>query len=399
MNPQITDPASQLAAVRHAESNKLPSADAVYAGLLSDVYQNGERRSDRTGTGTISLFGGSAKFDCENTVPLLTRKRVAVRSCVAELVWFLIGSKDANLLNKLKSTIWDEWKLKEDHVIGRRLSVAEQIAYAASRLNSSYEVIEKLCRAEDAKHEYGFPAGTLEFMKRNNIPEFDDQIAHPAGYVGPMYGAEWNRVPTGFMQSKLEILLQGLRNRPYARDHILTAWNDDVRPMYDDPRFGETNAEIIENNLKASRQPIPPCHFASQFYVHQGQTGEPESISLQFHMRSADMFLGVPFNILSYGILLHLVARHLNLKAKTVSVTFGDRHIYSNHVDQTMEFLNRQPAPYLPTFELSHTVPDILDIRLISHMDVDKLNEVIDSITASVNNYSPNGSIPAPVSM
>ena len=105
MNPQITDPASQLAAVRHAESNKLPSADAVYAGLLSDVYQNGERRSDRTGTGTISLFGGSAKFDCENTVPLLTRKRVAVRSCVAELVWFLIGSKDANLLNKLKSTI------------------------------------------------------------------------------------------------------------------------------------------------------------------------------------------------------------------------------------------------------------------------------------------------------
>ena len=237
----------------------------------------------------------------------------------------------------------------------------------------------------------------MEFMKRNKIDEFDNQLVHRAGYIGPMYGSEWNRVPKGFMQSKLEILINGLRNRPYARDHILVAWNDDNRPIYDDPRFGTTNDEIIENNLKTSRQPIPPCHFAVQFYTHMGVNNAPESLSLQFHMRSADLFLGVPFNILSYGVLLHLVARHLGLKANTVSVTFGDRHIYSNHFDQVNELLSREASSYDPTFELSNLVPDIMDIRLMSHSDVDKLNEVIDSIAACVSNYTPGDFIAAPV--
>lgn len=374
-----------------------PSADTVFANILAEVQQFGETRPDRTGTGTKSLFGGSATFNCVGTVPLITRKSVAVRSCIAELVWFLIGSTDASLLQKLKSPIWNEWALKEDHFIARRLSISEMMVFAAAQLNTSYEQIDKLCRAEDAKHPHGYPAGTYEFFKRNKIEEYDNDLVHKAGYIGPMYGAEWNRVPKGYMKSKLEILIDGLRNRPYARDHVLTAWNDDVRPIYDDARFGETNDQIIENNLKSSRQAIPPCHFAVQFYTHMAIDNTPESLSLQFHMRSADLFLGVPFNILSYGVLLHLVARHLGLKANSVSVTFGDRHIYSNHADQVNELLSREPNSYDPTFELSDLVPDILDIRLMSHTDVDKLNSVIDTITACVANYTPQGFIAAPV--
>lgn len=379
------------------DTTQRPSADDVYARLVSETYQFGETRLDRTGTGTKSLFGGSATFNCVNTVPLITRKKVAVRSCIAELVWFLIGSEDASLLQKLKSPIWNDWALAEDQYIGRRLSINEMIVYAAAKLGTTDEKIQRLCHAEDQKHPHGYPAGTMEFMKRNKIDEFDNQLVHRAGYIGPMYGSEWNRVPKGFMQSKLEILINGLRNRPYARDHVLVAWNDDNRPIYDDPRFGTTNDEIIEKNLKSSRQPIPPCHFAVQFYTHMGLTNTPESLSLQFHMRSADLFLGVPFNILSYGILLHLVARHLGLKANTVSVTFGDRHIYSNHIDQVNELLSREANSYDPTFELSDLVPDIMDIRLMSHTDVDKLNEVIDSIAACVANYTPGDFIAAPV--
>lgn len=379
----------------------LKTTDDKYSAILEETLNHGEIRSDRTGTGTISIFGGSARFDAEGTVPLLTRKKVAVRSCIAELVWFIIGSKDANLLSKLKSPIWDAWKLKEDHYTSRRLSVNEMMVYAAAELNTSYEQISKLCRAEDATHEGGHPYGTMAFLKRNNIDEWDSQLQQPAGFIGPMYGAEWNRVPTGFMKSKLEILLDGLKNRPFARDHLLVAWNDDVRPIYDDARFGETNDEIIENNLKCSRQPIPPCHFASQFYMHEDGmgTGTPESISLQFHMRSADLFLGVPFNILSYGILLHLVARHLGVVANSVSVTFGDRHIYTNHVEQVKEYLSRKDeALYNPTFELPHQVPDILEIQRMSHTDIDALNDLVDLIASGITNYTPQSFIAAPVS-
>lgn len=394
---ELTPNLKHFTAAGTIDTSNRPLADDVYARLVSETYQFGEVRLDRTGTGTKSLFGGSATFNCVNTVPLITRKRVAVRSCIAELVWFLIGSTDASLLQKLKSPIWNDWALKEDHFIARRLSISEMMVYAAAQLKTSYEQIDKLCRAEDAKHPHGYPAGTYEFFKRNKIEEYDNDLVHSAGYIGPMYGAEWNRVPKGYMKSKLEILIEGLRKRPYARDHVLTAWNDDVRPIYDDPRFGTTNDEIIENNLKSSRQAIPPCHFAVQFYTHMGKTNTPESLSLQFHMRSADLFLGVPFNILSYGVLLHLVARHLGLKANTVSVTFGDRHIYSNHFDQVNELLSREASSYDPTFELSNLVPDIMDIRLMSHSDVDKLNSVIDSITACVANYTPGEFIPAPV--
>lgn len=378
---------------------QIATADSTYARLLSEVFQFGEVRGDRTGTGTRSIFGGSARFDCVNTVPLLSLKQVYLRSCVAELVWFLIGSDNANLLNQLRSKIWDEWKLEKDHTIGRRLSITEQQALLSGQLNTTLEQVQRMCQTEDNKHPHGYPEGTLKLLAKYNIREFEEQVAHPAGYCGPMYGVQWNSVPKGFMMSKMDILLQGLKLRPFARDHMLMAWNDDVRPIYDNPVFGETNDEKIENNLKASRQPIPPCHFACQFYTHASPvTGEPSRLSLQFHMRSADMFLGVPFNILSYGILLHLVAAHLGLEADSVSVTFGDRHIYSNHIEQTQELLSRTPHETRPTFKLSADVPDIRSIMNIPHDRVDLLNQVIDDIVACVEGYKHLGAIRAPVS-
>lgn len=385
--------------LQHSGLNaSIATADSTYAKLLAETYQFGEVRGDRTGTGTRSIFGGSARFDCKDTVPLITAKQVFLRSCVAELVWFLIGSDNADLLNQLKSKIWDEWKLDKHHTVGRRLSVTEQQALLSGQLNTTLEQVQRLCNAEDQKSEFGYPEGTLKFLKKHGIKEFEDQIVHAKGYCGPMYGVQWNAVPKGFMMSKLDILLTGLKSRPFARDHMLVAWNDDVRPIYDNPVFGETNDEKIENNLKASRQPIPPCHFACQFYTHaHAVTGEPSRLSLQFHMRSADLFLGVPFNILSYGIFLHLVAAHLGLEADTVSVTFGDRHIYSNHIDQVNELLSRTPSDKQPSFKLSTDIPDIRAIMNIGHEKVDLLNEVIDQLVACVEGYEHLGPIRAPV--
>lgn len=393
---------------------KHDNPDVVYRGILLDTIAKAPRtpeglidkdavktRIDRTGTGTISRFGGEAKFNCRNTIPLISTKRVAIRSVIAELVWFLIGSTSADLLNKLNCTIWDEWKLENDHTVPYRLTTNERIALAESKLGLTYSRIVSICNIEDNKHEKGYPWGTNAWLDSKNIPEWNEAVMMQKGEIGPMYGKQWSHVPKGFMRNRLEILLDGMIARPAARDHLLMAWNDDTRPNYSDEFVhGLSKEEIIKQNIIAGRGAIPLCHYGYQCYNEMDEFNTPTETSLKFLMRSTDLFLGLPFNITSYGIKLHMIARHIGTTPGDLYVSFGDRHIYANHIDAVNEILTR---PIDETKEVGFNlidsdVPDILDIMRMPHDPV-KLNEVIDKILGCIVGYEPQAKISAAVSV
>ncbi|GIG25213.1 thymidylate synthase [Cellulomonas denverensis] len=224
-----------------------------YEDLLRLVLETGTAKSDRTGTGTRSVFGHQMRFDLSQGFPLVTTKRVHLRSIVQELLWFLRGDSNVRWLQERNVTIWDEW-------------------------------------------------------------------ADQDGELGPVYGVQWRSWPTpdGGHIDQLTELLANLRRDPDSRRHIVSAWNV---------------AEI-------PNMALAPCHALFQFYVADGK------LSCQLYQRSADLFLGVPFNLASYALLTHMVAQQVGLQPGDFVWTGGDCHIYDNHVDQVREQLTREPYPF-----------------------------------------------------
>ncbi|WP_251151360.1 thymidylate synthase [Cellulosimicrobium sp. Marseille-Q4280] len=229
-----------------------------YETLLADVLANGAERGDRTGTGTIGVFGRQIRFDLAEGFPLVTTKKVHLRSIIGELLWFLRGDSNVRWLQERGIRIWDEW-------------------------------------------------------------------ADENGDLGPVYGVQWRSwpAPDGEHIDQIARVMDSLRTNPDSRRHIVSAWNP---------------AEVDDMAL-------PPCHALFQFYVADGR------LSCQLYQRSADLFLGVPFNIASYALLTHMVAQQLDLEVGEFVWTGGDVHIYSNHVEQVRTQLARDPYPY-PTLEL-----------------------------------------------
>lgn len=222
-----------------------------YLDLLELVLKQGEERSDRTGVGTVGVFGAQARFDLRGSFPLLTTKKLHTRSIIYELLWFLKGDTNVKYLNDNKVTIWDEW-------------------------------------------------------------------ADANGDLGRVYGAQWRdwRKPGGGSVDQIKNLIDGINKDPLGRRHIVCAWNP-----------GELD-----------KMALPPCHAMFQFHVN----GQNE-LSCQLYQRSADLFLGVPFNIASYAMLTMMVAQVCGLKAKEFVHTFGDLHIYKNHMEQVKNQLAREP--------------------------------------------------------
>jgi thymidylate synthase len=235
------------------------SSEHQYLELLADVLANGVRRDDRTGTGTLGVFGRQIRFDLQAGFPLLTTKRVHVKSIVLELLWFLRGDTNLRWLQERGVSIWDEW-------------------------------------------------------------------ADEAGELGPVYGKQWRSwaAPDGRTIDQIANLVEGLKANPNSRRHVVSAWNP---------------AEVDDMAL-------PPCHCLFQFFVAEGR------LSCQLYQRSADVFLGVPFNIASYALLTHMVARVVGLEPGEFVHTFGDAHLYLNHLDQARLQLTRDPLP-LPTLRLA----------------------------------------------
>ena len=261
-----------------------------YLDLLRDVRNGGPKRADRTGTGTLSVFGRQLRFDLTDGFPLVTTKKVHLRSIIAELLWFLRGDTNVGWLREQNVTIWDEWA--------------------------------------------------------------DDR-----GDLGPVYGAQWRswKGADGRTHDQIAAVIDGIRNNPDSRRLIVSAWN-----------VGE-----IEHMALA------PCHAIFQFYVADGR------LSCQLYQRSADLFLGVPFNIASYALLTHLMAQVTGLQPGEFVHTFGDAHIYSNHVDQVDEQLSRDTRS-LPKLQLN---TDITDLFAFTADDI----VIVD--------YDPHPRISAPVAV
>jgi thymidylate synthase len=268
----------------------MSSSEQAYLKALKDILETGEQRPDRTGVGTVSKFGMQMRFDLTAGFPAVTTKKLAWKSVVSELLWFIMGSGD-------------ERKLKE-------------ILYEDSKSN------KKTIWSDNATADYWKPRSKF------------------AGDLGRVYGVQWRtwRAPV-FGANKmglkhidqLQELINGLKNNPYSRRHIISAWNP-----------GELDIMAL-----------PPCHMMAQFYV-----SKDKKLSCQMYQRSADMFLGVPFNIASYALFTHMIAKVCGLKVGELVIVLGDAHIYENHIEQVKEQLARKPLP-LPTLFLTDSVTDI----------------------------------------
>jgi thymidylate synthase len=240
-----------------------------YLDLMRHVQEHGTQKTDRTGTGTRSVFGYQMRFDLQQGFPMVTTKKLHMKSIVHELIWFLAGSTNIAYLKENGVSIWDEW-------------------------------------------------------------------ADPEGNLGPIYGYQWRSwpAPDGQHIDQIAQVLQQIRNNPDSRRLIVSAWNV---------------ADIPQMKL-------PPCHAFFQFYVADGK------LSCQLYQRSADIFLGVPFNIASYALLTHMMAQQAGLEVGDFVWTGGDCHLYSNHMEQVALQLSREPLP-LPTLRFRRTPDSIFDYR------------------------------------
>ncbi len=245
------------------------SSEQQYLHLLAEVLERGAPKSDRTGTGTRSVFGRQMRFALEGSFPLLTTKKLHLKSIIYELLWFLRGDTNVRWLQERGVSIWDEW-------------------------------------------------------------------ADENGELGPVYGYQWRhwRTPDGREIDQIRQLLENLRARPDSRRHLVSAWNP---------------ADV-------DKMALPPCHALFQFYVAGGR------LSCQMYQRSADLFLGVPFNIASYALLTLMVAQVTDLRPGEFVLTLGDAHLYLNHLAQAREQLARAPRPF-PRMRLNPAVRDLFEFR------------------------------------
>jgi len=282
-----------------------------YLDLLRDIQKNGVEKSDRTGTGTKSVFGRQVRYDLSDGFPAVTTKKLYFNSVVHELLWFLKGTGNIEYLAQNNVHIWDEWPYK---------------AY----LQKNNLPIPDINGTE-------WREGMKEFVHKVAT---DQDFAEKWGDMGPVYGVQWRRWQDG-KGGEIDQIAQAIdtiKNNPDSRRNIVTAWNP---------------AEI--NNIVQSGG-LPPCHTLFQFYVRG------DKLDLQLYQRSADTFLGVPFNIASYSLLLAMVAQVTGKVPGEFVHTLADTHIYLNHIDQVNEQLAREPRP-LPTLKLNPTIKNIDDFK------------------------------------
>ena len=274
-----------------------------YLDLLRDILENGASKGDRTGTGTLSVFGRQYRHDLAEGFPLLTTKKLHLKSIVNELIWFLSGDTNVRWLKENGVSIWDEW-------------------------------------------------------------------ATETGELGPIYGAQWTAWPTrdGGSINQIDYVVDCLRNNPDSRRILFHAWNVEYLP---------DESVSPQDNVRAGRMALPPCHLLYQFYVAGGR------LSSQLMIRSSDSFLGLPYNTASLALLTMMLAQQCDLAPGEIIICTGDSHIYSNHLEQVREQLAREPRP-LPRLNILRRPASIYDYRFEDF-------ELLD--------YDPHPPIAAPVAV
>ncbi len=253
-----------------------------YLNLLEDVLENGAQKGDRTGTGTLSVFGRQIRHDLSKGFPLLTTKKLHFKSIANELIWFLSGNTNNQWLNDNGVKIWDEWALED-------------------------------------------------------------------GSLGPIYGKQWTRWPTkdGGEINQIDYVVNTLKNNPNSRRILFHGWNVEYLP---------DESMSPHENVENGKMALPPCHLLYQFYVANGK------LSGQLYIRSSDIFLGLPYNIASLSLLVHMLCQQCDLEPGEVIVSFGDLHAYSNHMEQIKEQMTREPRG-LPTLKINRKPNSIYDYQ------------------------------------
>ena len=274
-----------------------------YLDLLQDILDNGVRKDDRTGTGTLSVFGRQYRHNLADGFPLLTTKKLHLKSIINELIWFLSGDTNTRWLKENGVSIWDEWATEE-------------------------------------------------------------------GDLGPLYGAQWTAWPTkdGGSINQIDYVVDCLRNKPDSRRILFHGWNVEYLP---------DEGVSPQENVRAGRMALPPCHLLYQFYVAEG------TLSAQLLIRSSDSFLGLPYNTASLAVLTMMLAQQCDLEPGEIIICTGDSHIYSNHLEQVQEQLGREPRP-LPRLNILRRPDSIYDYRFEDF-------ELLD--------YTPHAHIAAPVAV
>lgn len=311
-----------------------------YLQLCEDILLNGHKKDDRTNTGTLSLFGKQIRFDLQEGFPLLTTKRVAFRLIASELLWFLKGDTNIRYLLEHNNNIWNEWAFQK---------WIDSDAYNGPDMTNF-----GIRSQQDAEFNAIYKEEMEEF--KNKILT-DDVFASTYGDLGFVYGKQWRHWQTSSNESidQIKDVIHSLKTNPDSRRHIVSAWNPEDIP----------------------NMALPPCHTLFQFYVADGR------LSCQLYQRSADVFLGVPFNIASYALLTHLIAKECDLEVGEFVHTFGDVHIYSNHIEQVKLQLSRS-VKALPNLTIHTTKESIFDY------EVDDFQ---------IDNYNPHPAIKAPVAV
>lgn len=298
-----------------------------YHTLMQHILDNGFLKENRTGINTLSVFGYQMRFNLAEGFPLVTTKKVHLKSIIHELLWFLDGDTNIRYLVRNGVNIWNEWPFQ-------------------NYLNEN-GLSEKLPKYSDAWKE------ELERFKQQIIEKAD--FAQKWGELGPVYGRQWRNFE-GVDQIKQ--LVEDLKKNPNSRRHIISAWNPKDIPVM-------------------AKSGLPPCHTLFQFYVADNK------LSCQLYQRSADVFLGVPFNIASYAILTMMIAQVCELDLGDFVHTFGDAHLYENHLEQTKEQLSREFRP-LPQMEIN---PEVKDLFAFKYEDF------------KLSNYNPHPAIRAQVAV